>query len=74
MHSLEEAIQSALSIEKPVEIIGKKDEAIQLADKSFKDAVDLLDSLADEEYSEATLILQLLKDNVALWNEEMADK
>jgi 14-3-3 protein epsilon len=52
------------------EIIGKKQEAIDLADKSFKAAVDLLDSLGEAEYSEATLILQLLKDNVALWNEE----
>jgi 14-3-3 protein epsilon len=55
------------------EIIGQKSEAIDLADKSFKDAVDLLDELAEEEYSEATLILQLLKDNVALWNEEQGD-
>jgi 14-3-3 protein epsilon len=52
------------------EIIGKKEEAIDLADKSFKAAVDLLDSLEEAQYSEATLILQLLKDNVALWNEE----
>jgi 14-3-3 protein epsilon len=52
------------------EIIGKKEEAIELADKSFKAAVDLLDGLDEAQYSEATLILQLLKDNVALWNEE----
>jgi 14-3-3 protein epsilon len=52
------------------EIIGKKEEAIDLADKSFKAAVDLLDGLDEAQYSEATLILQLLKDNVALWNEE----
>lgn len=55
------------------EIIGQKQEAIDLADKSFKEAVDLLDELAEDEYSEATLILQLLKDNVALWNEEQAE-
>lgn len=55
------------------EIINQKQEAIDLADKSFKEAVDLLDELAEDEYSEATLILQLLKDNVALWNEEQAD-
>jgi 14-3-3 protein epsilon len=52
------------------EIAGKKTEAIDLADKSFKAAVDILDSLDEAQYSEATLILQLLKDNVALWNEE----
>jgi 14-3-3 protein epsilon len=55
------------------EIIGQKQNAIDLADKSFKDAVDLLDELSEGQYSEATLILQLLKDNVALWNEEQAD-
>ena len=55
------------------EIIGQKQEAIDLADKSFKEAVDLLDELIEDEYSEATLILQLLKDNVALWNEEQND-
>jgi len=52
------------------EIIGQKSQAIELADKSFKEAVDLIDKLEEDEYSEATLILQLLKDNVQLWNEE----
>jgi 14-3-3 protein epsilon len=52
------------------EIIGQRTEAIELADQSFKAAVDILDSIEEGQYSEATLILQLLKDNVALWNEE----
>lgn len=52
------------------EIIGQKQEAIDLADNAFKEAVDLLDELDEDEYSEATLILQLLKDNVALWGDE----
>ena len=52
------------------EIEEKKFEAITLADDTFKSAVDFLDSLSEEEYSETTLVLQLLKDNVALWNEE----
>jgi 14-3-3 protein epsilon len=55
------------------EIIGKKQDGIDLADKAFKEAVDGLDGLDEAQYSEATLILQLLKDNVALWNEEQAD-
>jgi 14-3-3 protein epsilon len=55
------------------EIIGQKQEAIDLADKSFKEAVDGLGELTEGQYSEATLILQLLKDNVTLWNEEQAD-
>lgn len=52
------------------EIIGEKKNAIALAEKTFKEAVDLLDKLSEDEYSESTLILQLLKDNVALWNDE----
>jgi 14-3-3 protein epsilon len=53
------------------EILGKKKEAIELADKTFKRGVELTNDPPDEsEYSEATLILQLLKDNVELWNEE----
>nr|AFZ78828.1 14-3-3 protein [Coptotermes formosanus] len=52
------------------EIDGQKTEAISLADKTFKNAVDLLEELVEEEYSEATLILQLLKDNVTLWTDE----
>jgi 14-3-3 protein epsilon len=51
------------------EIIGQKQETIDLADKGFEVVVD---ELTERQYSEATLILQLLKDNVALWNEEQA--
>jgi 14-3-3 protein epsilon len=40
------------------EIIGKRAEAIDLADKSFKAAVDLLDTLDETQYSEATIILE----------------
>jgi 14-3-3 protein epsilon len=54
------------------EIKDQKAEAISLADKAFKEAVELLDHLDETQYSEATLILQLLKDNVTLWNEEQA--
>ena len=54
------------------EIIGQKNEAIELADKSFKEAVGLIDKLEEDEYSEATLILQLLKDNVQLWTDDQS--
>jgi 14-3-3 protein epsilon len=52
------------------EILEKKQEGIELADKVFKEAVDERGSLDEAEYSDADLILQLLKDNVALWNRE----
>lgn len=51
------------------EIADEKDTAVELADKTFKDAVELVDDLIEEDYSEATLILQLLKDNTAMWSE-----
>ncbi|KAH0786989.1 14-3-3 protein [Histomonas meleagridis] len=56
------------------EILGKKQEAIDYADTTFKEAVDILDILDEDEYSEATLILQLLKDNVSLWSDEQAEQ
>nr|AFZ78830.1 14-3-3 protein [Coptotermes formosanus] len=54
------------------EIDSQKTEAISLADKTFKNAVDGLEDLPEDEYSEATLILQLLKDSVQLWTDEQA--
>nr|AFZ78829.1 14-3-3 protein [Coptotermes formosanus] len=56
------------------EIDGQKTEAIELADRTFKNAVDLIEDLPENEYSEATLILQLLKDNVQLWTDEQGDQ
>jgi 14-3-3 protein epsilon len=52
------------------EIIGQRREAIELADKSFRTAVDSLDSVEEGKYDERTLTLQLLKDKVQLWNED----
>lgn len=51
------------------EIANQKDSAVELADKAFKEAVELVDDLIEEDYSEATLILQLLKDNASMWSE-----
>lgn len=51
------------------EIAGERYEAVDFADKAFKEAVELVDDLIEDDYSEATLILQLLKDNTAMWNE-----
>ena len=52
------------------EIVGSKQDAMDLADGTFNEAVALLDELSEDEYSEATLILQLIKDNIALWSDE----
>merc|ERR1711907_592642 len=55
------------------EICDKKEDASQLAKKAFEDAIDHLDTLSEEEYKDSTLIMQLLKDNLTLWNESGAD-
>lgn len=49
------------------EILGNKEEAKQLADEAFNSAIEQLDQVAEEEYKDATLIMQLLKDNLNLW-------
>jgi 14-3-3 protein epsilon len=55
------------------EIIRQRQEAIDFVDKSFKEAVDWLDELTEGQNSEAVLIFHILKDKVALWNEEQTD-
>ena len=52
------------------EILQMKDEAIDRADASFNEAVKYLDELDEVEYAEATMILQLIKDNISIWKEE----
>merc|ERR1711865_627030 len=50
------------------EICEQKKEASDLAKEAFDTAIDHLDTLADDEYKDSTLIMQLLKDNLTLWN------
>merc|ERR1712048_555026 len=49
------------------EILQKPDKACQLAKNGFDAAVDELDSLEEESYKDATLIMQLLRGNLTLW-------
>merc|ERR1712100_46666 len=51
------------------EICEQEDEASKLAKDAFEDAIDHLDTLSEEAYKDSTLIMQLLKDNLTLWNE-----
>lgn len=55
------------------EILGMKDEAIDRADVSFNEAIRYLEELDEQEYAESTTILQLLRDNIAIWREEKAE-
>ena len=44
--------------------------ACKLARDSFDEAIADLDNVEDEFYKDATLIMQLLRDNLTLWTEE----
>merc|ERR1711957_780974 len=55
------------------EICEEKEEATKLAKSAFEAAIDHLDSLGDDEYKDSTLIMQLLKDNLTLWNDNDQD-
>lgn len=48
------------------EIMNSPDRACQLAKKAFDDAVSDVDSANDDSYKDSTLIMQLLRDNLAV--------
>merc|ERR1719194_129496 len=52
------------------EILSRPDSACTLAKEAFDTAVTELDSLGGSEYKDATLIMQLLRDNLTLWQAE----
>jgi 14-3-3 protein epsilon len=56
------------------EIMSSPDKACQLAKKAFDEAAADIDKIDDESYKDCTFILQLLRDNLTLWNSENAEK
>lgn len=52
------------------EILNSPDRACHLAKQAFDDAIAELDSLSDESYTDSTLIMQLLRDNLTLWTSD----
>ena len=56
------------------EIMGKNEEACDLAKKAFDDAIAELDALSEDSYKDATLIMQLLRDNLTLWTSDDQDQ
>ena len=54
------------------EILKSQGEACRIAKDVFDQAVTELDDLPEEEYKDATLIMQLLRDNLTLWQAEQA--
>lgn len=49
------------------EILSETKNACSLAKRAFDDAIAELDNLPEESYKDSTLIMQLLRDNLALW-------
>jgi len=49
------------------EILGDRKEACRLAKDAFDQAISKLDKLEEVQYKDATLIMQLLRDNLTLW-------
>ncbi|XP_019946866.1 14-3-3 protein zeta-like [Paralichthys olivaceus] len=45
-------------------------DACELAKQAFDDAIGELDQLSEESYKDSTLIMQLLRDNLTLWNSD----
>jgi hypothetical protein len=55
------------------EILKNKEKACELAKQAFDDAISKLDKLAEDDYKDSTLIMQLLRDNLTLWTNEQGD-
>ena len=49
------------------EVMNDHSKACELAKKAFDDGLQKLDELQDEDYKDSQTILQLLKDNLSLW-------
>jgi 14-3-3 protein epsilon len=54
------------------EIMNSPDKACQLAKTAFDDAIAELDNLSETSYKDSTVIMQLLRDNLTLWNSDVA--
>lgn len=52
------------------EVSGDQKNALDLAEKAFNDAIKAMDVLEEDDYEVTTLLMQLLRDNVTLWNIE----
>jgi len=52
------------------EILNAPEKACELAKQSFDDAMTDLDNVSEETYKDATLIMQLLRDNLTLWTSD----
>jgi 14-3-3 protein epsilon len=52
------------------EFLDLKEESIERADMTFNDGVKGLEELEEGDYATATMMLQLLRDNISVWRED----
>merc|ERR1712004_7094 len=52
------------------EVLSNPDEACKMARTAFEDAIAELDNVQEDSYKDATLIMQLLRDNLTLWTSD----
>jgi len=52
------------------EVVHSPEQACGLAKEAFDSAIAELDTLPEDSYKDATLIMQLLRDNLTLWTSE----
>ena len=52
------------------EIIGDYKKACQVSDNALTEALEKIDDLEEEEFKDAKAIIELLKENLAIWKEE----
>ena len=55
------------------EILNSAQRACRLAKLAFDDAIAELDTLSEDSYKDSTLIMQLLRDNLTLWANDLAN-
>ncbi|KAF8822541.1 14-3-3 protein [Cardiosporidium cionae] len=55
------------------EILNKPTEACDMAKRAFDEAIAEFDTVSEDSYKDSTLIMQLLRDNLNLWNSDMQD-
>lgn len=56
------------------EIMQQSDKAVEMAKNAFDEAIASLDNVTDESYKDATLIMQLLRDNLTLWSSDAPEE
>jgi len=55
------------------EIMNDPLKACSLAKQTFDDAIADIDHIEEEQYKDATTIMQLIKDNLTLWTQELGE-